>query len=107
MICTTWLVYIAEYKICTPYIYNIRSVSVLLFCAGTSDPYVKFRLGEQKYRSKTIMKDLNPKWDEAFILWTSLLQEPLRIKVYDYDRGMTDDFMGECEVDLVQLQPNQ
>ena len=80
---------------------------VLLFPTGTSDPYVKFRLGDQKYRSKTIMKDLNPKWDEAFILWTSLLQEPLRIRVYDYDRGMTDDFMGGCDVDLVQLQSNQ
>lgn len=74
---------------------------------GTSDPYVKFRLGEQRYRSRTIMKDLNPKWNESFILWTSSLQEPLRLKVYDYDRGWTDDFMGGATIDLTMFPLNK
>ena len=36
---------------------------------GTSDPYIKFIWkGKQVYKSKTIYKDLNPFWDESFIL---------------------------------------
>ncbi|XP_032413417.1 multiple C2 and transmembrane domain-containing protein 1-like [Xiphophorus hellerii] len=32
---------------------------------GFSDPYVKFRMGHQKYKSKTIPKTLNPQWKRA------------------------------------------
>ena len=36
---------------------------------GTSDPYVEFTIGGSSYRSKTIMRELNPTWDEAFYLY--------------------------------------
>lgn len=36
---------------------------------GTSDPYVKFKLnGRLLHKSKTVHKDLNPVWDETFIV---------------------------------------
>uniref|UniRef100_A0A8C1NKT8 Multiple C2 domains, transmembrane 1b n=1 Tax=Cyprinus carpio TaxID=7962 RepID=A0A8C1NKT8_CYPCA len=35
---------------------------------GLSDPYVRFKLGPQKYKSKTIPKTLNPQWREQFDL---------------------------------------
>ena len=49
---------------------------------GTSDPYVKFSWkGKPVYKSKTIYKDLNPFWDEAFILTIDDPLQPLELKV--------------------------
>ena len=50
--------------------------------AGTSDPYVKFKIaGKEVFRSKTIHKNLNPVWDERFCLLVDSLREPLYVKV--------------------------
>lgn len=93
---------------------------------GLSDPYVKFRMGHQKYKSKvrrnplraacgsvefncvpfvafaqTIAKTLNPQWREQFDL--HLYDERggfLDITVWDKDAGKKDDFMGRCGIGL-------
>lgn len=50
--------------------------------SGTSDPYVKFKLGgKDVFKSKTIYKNLNPVWDEKVTLVTDTLSEPLYVKV--------------------------
>ncbi|XP_070206098.1 multiple C2 and transmembrane domain-containing protein 1-like isoform X2 [Littorina saxatilis] len=72
---------------------------------GTSDPYVKFKIGgKQVYRSKTIYKNLNPKWDETFTIPVEDVNKPVNIKVFDYDRGLHDDPMGNTEIDVSQLE---
>ena len=49
---------------------------------GTSDPYVKFYWrNKQVYKSKTIDKELNPVWDESFILAIDDPFIPLELKV--------------------------
>lgn len=49
---------------------------------GTSDPYVKFYWrNKQVYKSKTIDKELNPVWDESFILAIDDPFVPLELKV--------------------------
>lgn len=95
---------------------------------GLSDPYVKFRMGHQKYKSKvdtppgsrlanpmlvemhvkwisvccfcqTIAKTLNPQWREQFDL--HLYDEQggvVDITVWDKDAGKKDDFMGRCSI---------
>lgn len=71
---------------------------------GLSDPYVKFKLNHQKYKSKTIPKTLNPQWREQFDL--HLLDEEggvLEISVWDRDMGSRDDFIGQCQLDLSKL----
>jgi Ca2+-dependent lipid-binding protein len=46
------------------------------------DPYVKFFLkGRLVHKSKTIYKDLNPSWDEKFIINIDDLAMPLELKV--------------------------
>ena len=73
--------------------------------AGTSDPYVKFKLGgKQVHRSRTIHKNLNPRWDETFTIAVEDAMKPLQLKVFDYDRGFHDDAMGSAEVDLSLLE---
>uniref|UniRef100_A0A3B3YMQ9 Multiple C2 and transmembrane domain-containing protein 1 n=1 Tax=Poecilia mexicana TaxID=48701 RepID=A0A3B3YMQ9_9TELE len=70
---------------------------------GFSDPYVKFRMGHQKYKSKTIPKTLNPQWREQFDF--HLYEEQggyVDITVWDRDAGKKDDFMG-CTIDLSLL----
>ncbi|XP_021928654.1 multiple C2 and transmembrane domain-containing protein 1-like [Zootermopsis nevadensis] len=75
-----------------------RSVS------GTSDPYVKFKVGGRLlYKSKTIYRELNPIWDENFTLAIEDPFMPVHIKVFDYDWGLQDDFMGSAYLDLTKL----
>ncbi|KAK4291175.1 hypothetical protein Pmani_035980, partial [Petrolisthes manimaculis] len=72
---------------------------------GTSDPYVKFKVqGKMAYKSKTIYKDLNPTWDESFTLGIEDPFEPVIMKVFDYDWGLQDDFMGLANIDLTNLE---
>ncbi|XP_060576164.1 multiple C2 and transmembrane domain-containing protein 1-like isoform X3 [Ruditapes philippinarum] len=75
---------------------------------GTSDPYVKFKLGsKQLYKSRTVLKNLNPKWDERFVLSIEDVFRPILLSVYDYDRGRFDDSMGSAELNLENLKPNE
>ncbi|KAL3286364.1 hypothetical protein HHI36_000871 [Cryptolaemus montrouzieri] len=75
----------------------------LLACdpeTATSDPYVRFRLGNEKYKSRTIWRSLNPRWLEQFDL--HLYDEGdqhLEITVWDKDKTR-DDFIGRCVIDL-------
>ncbi|XP_006517529.3 multiple C2 and transmembrane domain-containing protein 1 isoform X4 [Mus musculus] len=75
---------------------------------GTSDPYVKFKIGRKEvFRSKIIHKNLNPVWEEKACVLIDHLREPLYIKVFDYDFGLQDDFMGSAFLDLTQLELNR
>lgn len=61
------------------------SYSVIIFWLqpGTSDPYVKFKIGNTAvYRSKTIYRDLNPLWDEEFDIFVDDLTTPLNVRVW-------------------------
>ncbi|XP_054630971.1 multiple C2 and transmembrane domain-containing protein 1 isoform X2 [Dunckerocampus dactyliophorus] len=72
---------------------------------GTSDPYVKFKIaGKEVFRSKTIHKNLNPVWDERVTLLVESLRDPLYVKVFDYDFGLQDDFMGSAYLYLESLE---
>ncbi|XP_058388240.1 multiple C2 and transmembrane domain-containing protein 1 isoform X5 [Diceros bicornis minor] len=75
---------------------------------GTSDPYVKFKIGRKEvFRSKIIHKNLNPVWEEKACILLQHLREPLYVKVFDYDFGLQDDFMGSAFLDLTQLELNR
>uniref|UniRef100_G3P854 Multiple C2 domains, transmembrane 1a n=1 Tax=Gasterosteus aculeatus TaxID=69293 RepID=G3P854_GASAC len=72
---------------------------------GTSDPYVKFKIaGKEVFRSKTIHKNLNPVWDDRVSLLVESLKDPLYVKVFDYDFGLQDDFMGSANLHLESLE---
>ncbi|XP_064903041.1 multiple C2 and transmembrane domain-containing protein 1 isoform X5 [Columba livia] len=75
---------------------------------GTSDPYVKFKLGgKEVFRSKTIHKNLNPVWEEKASILIDNPRGDLYIKVFDYDFGLQDDFIGSAFLDLTSLELNR
>uniref|UniRef100_A0A7S4B2N6 C2 domain-containing protein n=2 Tax=Chrysotila carterae TaxID=13221 RepID=A0A7S4B2N6_CHRCT len=60
-------------------------------------------------RSKTIRKTLSPQWDERFTfhgILGELIEEPLLIKLWDYDVASLNDGMGEIEVPLDAVLEN-
>uniref|UniRef100_A0A3Q1F742 Multiple C2 domains, transmembrane 1b n=1 Tax=Acanthochromis polyacanthus TaxID=80966 RepID=A0A3Q1F742_9TELE len=80
-------------------------IIALFVSTGSSDPYVKFKMGgKEVFRSKIIHKNLNPVWDEKITLTLDSLSEPLYVKVFDYDFGLQDDFMGSAFLYLESLE---
>uniref|UniRef100_A0A8C4QG06 Multiple C2 domains, transmembrane 1a n=1 Tax=Eptatretus burgeri TaxID=7764 RepID=A0A8C4QG06_EPTBU len=74
---------------------------------GTSDPYVKFKLGGKiVYKSRIIYKNLNPVWNECFTITVEQLPENMMVKVFDHDIGMPDDFMGSSILEMVNFEPD-
>lgn len=61
---------------------RVNTFRRLLGVSGTSDPYVKFKVGGRLlYKSKTVHKDLNPVWDETFVVPVEDPFQPIVIKV--------------------------
>ncbi|XP_061344347.1 C2 and GRAM domain-containing protein At1g03370-like [Gastrolobium bilobum] len=67
---------------------------------GLSDPYVRLQLGKQRFKTKVIKKNLNPKWDEEFSFMVDDLNEELVISVMDEDKFFNDDFVGQLKVPI-------
>lgn len=54
----------------------------LCLSTGLSDPYVKFKVGGRLlHKSRTIHRDLNPVWDEVFIVPVEDPFQPIIVKV--------------------------
>ena len=91
-----------------PVTYN--SVTIYLFEAkdlpamdrnGLCDPFCKFRLGSEKFRSRVVKKTLTPSWMEQFdIFLHEYDSKELEISVWDYDRTLPNEIIGKVELDL-------
>jgi stromal membrane-associated protein len=66
---------------------------------GSSDPYVVFKIGTQKAKSKTIKKNLNPVWNENLMLHCSI-KDVLKVEAWDEDTVSSDDSMAKGTVSL-------
>uniref|UniRef100_A0A915Q822 C2 domain-containing protein n=1 Tax=Setaria digitata TaxID=48799 RepID=A0A915Q822_9BILA len=72
------------------------------------DPFVKFKLGNEKYKSRPVVRSNNPKWLEQFDL--HMFDEPkhmLEMMVID---KKTNKGIGRCSLNLDKLEketPNQ
>jgi hypothetical protein len=75
---------------------------------GKSDPFVILRLGDGKRQTKHVMKTLNPVFNQTKQLPVNAAAaaEPggmsLSVEVWDWDRGQSNDFLGELSIDLTQ-----
>ncbi|XP_035012108.1 multiple C2 and transmembrane domain-containing protein 2 isoform X1 [Hippoglossus stenolepis] len=75
---------------------------------GHGDIYVRFRLGDQKYKSKNLCIQANPQWREQFDFnQFDDNQEPLQVEV-SWKRGRKgEESWGMFEVDLSGLSFNE
>ncbi|KAI1904510.1 hypothetical protein AGOR_G00006390 [Albula goreensis] len=78
--------------------------------AGQGDMFVRFRLGDQKYKSKNLCRQANPQWRERFD-FNQFKDGPdmLEVEVLAKDGRKYEECIGVCEVDLsrVPLGQNQ
>ena len=67
---------------------------MVVLTAGFSDPYCRFRLGNEKYKSKACKETLSPYWKEQFDMkfWDDT---PMMLEVTVWDKDIRkDEFMG-------------
>ncbi|VIO96093.1 Uncharacterized protein BM_BM3061 [Brugia malayi] len=72
------------------------------------DPFVKFKLGSEKYKSRPVMRNNCPKWLEQFDL--HMFDEPKHILEMMVIDKRTNLNIGRCSLDLDKLEketPNQ
>lgn len=67
---------------------------------GLSDLYVRLQLGKQKFKTKVIKKNLEPKWDEQFCFWVDDLKGKLVVSVMDEDKFFNHDLVGRIKVPI-------
>ncbi|PWN50042.1 tricalbin [Violaceomyces palustris] len=73
-----------------------------------SDPYITFSLnGERLGKSKVVKKTLNPDFNEnlgEFQVPSRVAAEAI-VEAFDWDQVGTPDKLGQCRVDLAELEP--
>ncbi|KAJ0069466.1 hypothetical protein NL108_006054, partial [Boleophthalmus pectinirostris] len=76
--------------------------------SGVGDVYVRFRLGEQKYKSNNLCIQPNPQWREQFDLnQFEDCQEPLQVEVCSKRGRKGEESWGTIDVDLSRLPLNE
>ena len=68
----------------------------------TSDPYIKFKIGKNKYKTSIIKNTLDPIWNETFTGEVNV-GDKIKFKCYDYDKLSKNDSMGHTKWIVPQL----
>lgn len=75
---------------------------------GQGDIYVRFRLGDQKYKSKNLCIQANPQWREQFDFnQFEDNQEPLQVELFSKRGRKGEESWGMFEIDLSRLPLNE
>jgi hypothetical protein len=78
---------------------------------GLADPYIKINFSGSEITTKNSPCDmtLNPKWYETYNTVVNIGSPkdvpPLILSIYDYDHFGQDDFMGACQVEEIEVEP--
>nr|XP_056721692.1 multiple C2 and transmembrane domain-containing protein 2 isoform X2 [Euleptes europaea] len=71
---------------------------------GMTQMFVWLRMGDQKYKSKTLCKSANPQWREQFDFhYFSDRKDVLEIEIWGKDNKKHEEVLGLCKVDIVAL----
>ncbi|XP_066288059.1 extended synaptotagmin-2-like isoform X2 [Branchiostoma lanceolatum] len=71
---------------------------------GKSDPYCTLHVGAQFFKSKTIQRTLDPKWNQYFEAVVYEVEgQTMQINVFDEDPGVKDDPLGNATVSIGQV----
>ncbi|XP_029980670.1 multiple C2 and transmembrane domain-containing protein 2 isoform X2 [Sphaeramia orbicularis] len=70
--------------------------------------FVRFRFGEQSYKSKNHCKVANPQWRERFT-FNQFMDSPdiMEVELWSKEGRRNEECLGMCEVDLSRIPVNQ
>jgi len=71
---------------------------------GYSDPYVKLKVGDKKYKTVYLRKNLNPRWDKLIVIPVA---DVINISVWDHDTFTKHDFLGCVTANISHLGVNE
>ena len=63
---------------------------------SSSDPFCEVIANGQKFTTKTLMKTLNPEWNEETTFCFFDIVKQIEFKVWDYDKNTKHDSIGNC-----------
>ncbi|XP_051484573.1 multiple C2 and transmembrane domain-containing protein 2 [Apus apus] len=70
--------------------------------------FILLKLGDQRYKSKTLCKSANPQWREQFDFhYFSDRKDMLDIEVWRKDNKKHEELLGTCQVDITALPTKQ
>ncbi|KAM7102357.1 multiple C2 and transmembrane domain-containing protein 2 isoform 1-T5 [Ciconia maguari] len=75
---------------------------------GLAEIFILLKLGDQRYKSKTLCKSANPQWREQFDFhYFSDRKDMLDIEVRRKDNKKHEELLGTCQVDITALPMKQ
>ncbi|KFQ36778.1 Multiple C2 and transmembrane domain-containing protein 2, partial [Merops nubicus] len=75
---------------------------------GLAEIFILLKLGNQRYKSKTLCKSANPQWREQFDFhYFSDRKDMLDIEVWRKDNKKHEELLGTCQVDITALPMKQ
>ncbi|XP_065349897.1 C2 domain-containing protein 5 isoform X3 [Cloeon dipterum] len=87
-----------------------RNLPVMDRSADTTDAYVEIKMANITHKTDVCRKSLNPQWQEEWHRFevddTELQDEPLQIRLMDYDVYSANDAIGKVYIDLNPLLHN-
>ncbi|QCD77367.1 E3 ubiquitin-protein ligase NEDD4-like [Vigna unguiculata] len=81
----------------------IKGTNLAIRDIKSSDPYVILSLGQQTVQTSVVSSNLNPVWNEEYMLSVPEDYGQMKLKVFDHDTFSADDIMGEADIDLQSL----
>ncbi|OQV19217.1 C2 domain-containing protein 5 [Hypsibius exemplaris] len=89
-------------KIC-----EARHLPVMDRSGETTDAFVEVRLANNVFKTEVCRKSLDPRWDSDWFKFevndVELQEEPLQMRVMDYDTYSSHDAIGKVYVDLTNM----
>ncbi|KAK9511481.1 hypothetical protein O3M35_000127 [Rhynocoris fuscipes] len=84
-----------------------RNLPVMDRGSDTTDAFVEIKLGTTTYKTDVCRKSLNPQWNSEWYKFemedTELQDEPLQIRLMDYDTYSANDAIGKVYLNLNPL----
>ena len=86
--------------------YEFPTISIVSFIFPSQIYLLPVRTPENKRRTKTITKTLNPEWNQTLVyapvLSSELPFKTMEFTVWNYDRFKPNDFLGEVIIDMAE-----
>lgn len=89
-------------------ILSARHLPVMDRSSENTDAFVEIKFGETTHKTEVCRKSLNPVWNSEWFRFevaddSDLQDEPLHVRIMDYDTYSANDAIGKVYIDLNPL----